>query len=154
MQLPGHLANVIQPLFDALPLDRAMPDLCPRHPADQLALKTVHDIVDNEAVANRPELIAGLWLYVDEIDAAHKVAQGLANQTGSYWHAIVHRREGDFSNSLYWYSATGAHPVMTRIEGYDPRDLVELAKTGNDRALPLQRSEWAALFEWCAVQWA
>ena len=43
-----------------------------------------------------------LWLH-GFLDESHSIAQGLASAEGSYWHALVHRSEGDFSNSKYWY---------------------------------------------------
>ena len=35
--------------------------------------------------------------------------------TGSFWHAIMHRREGDFPNSKYWYARCRSHPVLRLI---------------------------------------
>src|SRR4051812_40242009 len=49
-------------------------------------------------------LLAGLWLYFDWLDESHRVSQSIDTPTGSFWHAIMHRREGDFSNSKYWYA--------------------------------------------------
>src|SRR5256885_982720 len=44
-------------------------------------------------------VLAGLWLWHDFLGESHKIAQSLATPSGSMWHAIMHRREGDFSNS-------------------------------------------------------
>jgi len=44
---------------------------------------------------------AGLWLYHNFLDEAHEIAQELHTPTGSYWHALMHRREPDFSNPMY-----------------------------------------------------
>ena len=43
-----------------------------------------------------------LWLY-GFLDESHSIAQGIDSAEGSYWHALMHRSEGDFSNSKYWY---------------------------------------------------
>jgi hypothetical protein len=38
---------------------------------------------------------------------AHEVAQDIENQTGSWVHAYLHRKEGDESNAAYWYRRAG-----------------------------------------------
>jgi hypothetical protein len=59
-----------------------------------------------------PLVEAGLHLWNDDLESAHTIAQENENPEGNYWHAILHRREGDFSNSLYWYRRVGSHPVL------------------------------------------
>jgi hypothetical protein len=45
---------------------------------------------------------------------AHRVAQDIADATGAWIHAYLHRKEGDLGNAAYWYRqarravATGA----------------------------------------------
>jgi hypothetical protein len=34
---------------------------------------------------------------------AHEVAQDIADATGSWVHAYLHRKEGDEGNAAYWY---------------------------------------------------
>ena len=42
--------------------------------------------------------------------------QGLGvNSAGDYWHAIMHRREPDYSNGKYWFRAVGSHPVFPEL---------------------------------------
>jgi hypothetical protein len=60
-------------------------------------------------------LLAGLWLWHDWLDESHQISQSIASPTGSFWHAIMHRREGDFGNSKYWYARCKTHPVMRTI---------------------------------------
>lgn len=60
-------------------------------------------------------LLAGLWLWHDFLDDSHKLSQSIATPTGSFWHAIMHRREGDFSNARYWYARCRRHPALDRI---------------------------------------
>ena len=58
---------------------------------------------------------AGILLWNDDLDASHNIAQNLEDATGSYWHAIMHRREGDYSNSIYWWRRTGEHPAFALV---------------------------------------
>ncbi len=58
---------------------------------------------------------AGLLLWNDDLDRSHDIAQGIADATGSFWHAIMHRREGDAANSHYWWRRTGAHPAFDDV---------------------------------------
>ncbi|MGH7214092.1 MAG: hypothetical protein ACREIT_04955 [Tepidisphaeraceae bacterium] len=60
-------------------------------------------------------MLAGLWLWHDWLDESHKLSQELETPEGSFWHAIMHRREGDFSNSKYWYNRVGAHALYPSI---------------------------------------
>jgi hypothetical protein len=64
---------------------------------------------------------AALYLKHGFLDDCHKIAQQVETATGSYWHGIMHRHEGDISNSHYWYHRVGNHPVLTAIGGY-PQD--------------------------------
>ena len=60
-------------------------------------------------------MLAGLWLWHDWLDASHTISQGITSETGSFWHAIMHRREGDFSNSKYWYARSANHPSLKTL---------------------------------------
>ena len=44
----------------------------------------------------------GLWLYHDGLDESHAISQELDTAEGSFWHAIMHRREPDASSWKYW----------------------------------------------------
>lgn len=74
-------------------------------------------------------VLAGLWLLHDWLDDSHANSQGLGSGTGSYWHAIMHRREGDFSNAKYWYARCRNHPAHVRVAA-----LAEPILTGPTRA--------------------
>jgi hypothetical protein len=159
-QLPDDVQQAIQPLFEALPPEQAMGRLVvPMAGGSEAQVQTVQQIVESEPIRQRPALAAGLWLYVDELDRSHRISQGLGNQSGSFWHAIMHRREGDFGNSGYWFRRTGQHPVMSEIDGYDPDDFLKRVERASEKGdnenaelAELQREEWARLFEWCAAQ--
>jgi hypothetical protein len=59
--------------------------------------------------------IAGVWLVHDFLDESHRISQGIDTTSGSFWHAIMHRREGDFSNAKYWFRRVGRHPVLEEL---------------------------------------
>lgn len=132
---------------------------------------------------SRPDaeaLLSALWLWHDFLDESHVISQSLHSPTGSFWHAIMHRREGDFSNSKYWYARCADHPVLQQLPrfandilhplpadksylrltcgGWDPNAFVDLAEElhhhPEDRrhptAVALQRLEWKLLFDHCA----
>ncbi|MEM7680915.1 MAG: hypothetical protein AAF288_03070 [Planctomycetota bacterium] len=171
------MESVVRPVFDVLSMDRAMGRLLVRGGVgapDGLAeaVAAVGEAVASDVLAERPDVCAALWLFVDDIDKAHAVCGALNTPTGSYWHAIVHRREGDFDNSKYWYRKAGNHPAMRRIDltgggagsgtdvaKYDPFAYVDqvrmsLGREGLDGEHPelvsVQHREWRSLFEWCA----
>jgi hypothetical protein len=94
--------------------------------------------------------IGATWLWHDFLDEAHKIAQDDESAEGSWLHAIVHRREGDFSNSKYWYARCSALAP-------DGRALVDLVESVHDKpddprhttAVAQQRAEWRGLFKHC-----
>lgn len=88
-------------LTDLLEAARAGPrSLCARFVTDE-----------NEAAA----LLAALWLWQDYLSESHEVCQAIETPSGSLWHAIVHRREGDLANSRYWYARAARHPALPAI---------------------------------------
>ena len=56
---------------------------------------------------------AGLWLYVGDWERAHEACQRDEAATAD-WHAVIHRREGDYSNALYWHNRAGTSDSLTR----------------------------------------
>ncbi len=59
--------------------------------------------------------ISGLWLFQDFLDESHVLSQQVHTTTGSYWHAIMHRREPDYSNSKYWYRKVPKHEIFVQL---------------------------------------
>ena len=58
---------------------------------------------------------AALWLLAGELERSHFVSQTLASSDGSWWHGMMHRREGDFSNAKYWFRKANGHPVVAQL---------------------------------------
>ena len=134
-------------------------------------------------VRNREDaqcLLSGLWLWHDWLDLSHGISQSVHTPSGSFWHAIMHRREGDFSNAKYWYARCRHHPVLHDMAarapsvlaaapkiptlhqlidgGWNPDgfvDIVEAVHRDADdplyaAAVKLQQIEWQTLFDHCA----
>jgi len=153
--LPANILTPLTPLFDRISPDTAMEQLVVTQGADEEICELVENIItENTIFLKFAPLKAGLWLYVDELDRSHQVSQGIDDSTGSFWHGIMHRREGDFSNSHYWFRRAGFHPVIEQIPEYEPHEFIDAVaegRNGNRNALrDLQRSEWITLFSWCA----
>jgi hypothetical protein len=112
---------------------------------------------------------AALWLAFDFLDESHEISQGIHTVEGSYWHALMHRREPDHSNAAYWLKRVGTHPVFAGLAkdaavlGYqgqgttwDPfafNDRCEEHRGKEDETEELlrkvQRVEWELLFRFC-----
>jgi hypothetical protein len=129
---------------------------------------------------NASAMLAGLWLWHDGLHESHTISQALHSATGSFWHAIMHRREGDFSNSKYWYARCQGHPALAVLanqaglivnslpadnallrivaSGWNPSAFVDFVQSvyqspnSSSRrvAVELQRLEWNVLFQFCS----
>jgi hypothetical protein len=96
--------------------------------------------------------LAGLWLKYDFLDEAHTICQSIDTPEGSFWHAIVHRREGDFGNSNYWWRRVGNHPALIGDPFAFVHEVQRLVTEGRGDAMTLERRqdrEWQALFDFC-----
>lgn len=153
LELPEQIASACAPLFEAVPLEQAMNRLNGSHPHHR---ELVEQVLQHPALQGRPELATALWLYVDDLDRSHTLSQSIETPAGSYWHGIMHRREGDYSNSHYWMRMAASHPLRKSRPDLDPDTLINdvaNAKGTDDPALvDRQRQEWKTLFEWCAAQ--
>ncbi|TVY08240.1 hypothetical protein [Paenibacillus cremeus] len=54
---------------------------------------------------------SGLHLFNESLDRSHTLSQDIHNPTGSFWHGIMHRMEGDYSNAKYWFRMVHSHPI-------------------------------------------
>ncbi len=142
--------------------------LVPAAPADSPQLRELRqleleDFFDDGAIEDRDFakcVQSGLYLYFSALDESHKISQGIGSASGSYWHGIMHRQEGDWSNAKYWFRRVGAHPVFAELAaatgaGWDPYAFVDrcsAAAAGNLAAaglIDLQMQEWRLLMRFC-----
>ena len=123
--------------------------------------------------------LAGLWLAHGFLDESHAISQEIDSPDGSYWHAIMHRREPDYWNSKYWYRRVGQHAIFEPLVAaakelaashppdapaeflasqrtWDPFRFVDLCEAiagGRSKsetlAREVARAEWQLLFDHC-----
>lgn len=123
--------------------------------------------------------VAAVWLVHDFLDESHAISQQVDTPSGSFWHGILHRREGDFSNAKYWFRRVGRHEVFEFLgqrageraairgdekaverltpEGvWDPFAFVDMVqsvvnggKKHEELCLDIQQVEWELLFDYC-----
>ena len=106
---------------DLLSAER-LPPLGPGHPnedaRDPLQSLTVESLCAHHAVRRRDfaaACLAGLWLHHDFLDESHRISQEVHTTTGSYWHALMHRREPDSENTKY--TSVYNYPLPTTERG-------------------------------------
>ena len=129
---------------------RASYPLRPETTFDPSLSKAIDDLEASDAVK------AGLHMLNDDLTKAHELAQAHeGDKTHDYWHAIVHRREGDFENAKLWLRQVGRHPVMLRVHDGGPAAallFIERCRdaTDGDRAKleSIQRREMLGLLEY------
>ena len=99
--------------------------LLARDPLPPLLPTQVFDLALTEEIAALPSSSAvktGLFLLNDDLASGHTLAQSLQGQPlGDFWHAIIHRREGDWNNARYWFGKAGPEAILVQIYGADPK---------------------------------
>lgn len=108
---------------DGLSTESALPELVPPGNSDRPAwliegLEASAGRRFGCAVKSEPDgtaLTAGVWQMNGFLDQSHELAQSVEgkgkNRAGDYWHAIMHRREPDYSNAKYWLRRVGQHGI-------------------------------------------
>ena len=160
-------------------LDAGTPDASTQAALDQLTPEVAFahaKIADYDMAACS---IAGVWLLHDFLDESHKLSQDIDTPSGSFWHAIMHRREGDFGNAKYWFRRVGRHPVfdslgqraaemaaergdvkivekLTPHGQWDPFAFVHFCEAAvrsrtdsRNLCIDIQQAEWELLFDYC-----
>ncbi len=153
MNLPANLKAHLNTLFAQHPIEKAM---CFLRGASPVLTDEVKALLRTGVIAEDSTLAAGLWLYVDDLDRCHEVCQDLPDSLGACWHGIMHRREGDYSNSHYWMTRAERNPLPQSLSGAALHDLVDAVsrsrQTTEEHLVSRQRTEWLALFEYYANQ--
>lgn len=80
------------------------------------AKSSAESSLNNYNISAAQSVKAGLYLWNESLNASHDLSQDIANPTGSYWHGLMHRMEGDYSNAKYWMRQTRAHPVFAVVQ--------------------------------------
>ncbi|WP_372722474.1 hypothetical protein [Novipirellula sp.] len=107
---------------------------------------------------------SGLWLLAGDLDRSHRISQDIDEKEGSFWHGIMHRREGDFSNAKYWFRRVGKHPVITQLaeicgdQFRSPEEFVDACAEATRGSTQLygqcqdvQWKEWQSLMAYCVT---
>jgi len=159
------------------PLGRGTPISDVREELQALSVEKAfsHTPVKDDNMANA--CLSGIWLLFNYLEESHTVSQSIETTTGSFWHGIMHRREGDFFNSKYWFRGVGEHPIFPELQKvakqltssiephpsvsflnthtqWQPFDFVDLVETCLANRSPhellckqIQQCEWELLFD-------
>ena len=153
------IAEVIEKLEAGNPLPPLVPEnACQAELTDTVQALSIDALFEGESLKNAPfgkALKSGLLLWNDALDASHNISQGIGNNTGSYWHGIMHRREPDYSNAKYWFGRVGNHPIFPALRERAVALLEETANRSDALAAIAQTIEaqehWDAyqFIDWC-----
>lgn len=173
------------PLFAALldadrrrPLDAGTPN---RQVRSALELLTSSTAFAHVQIADRQMAeccVSAAWLLHDFLDESHRISQQIETTSGSFWHGIMHRREGDYSNAKYWFRRVGRHAAFAALGQraaelaaergaeqaikklitagtWDACGFVDLCEMARDKkqaaelCVDIQQAEWELLFDHC-----
>ncbi|MCG9127560.1 hypothetical protein JT359_08185 [Candidatus Poribacteria bacterium] len=115
--------KTISEVIEQLEVGNPLPNLVPENAwndelTNSLADLSLEDLFQGQTVKDdtyAKAIKSGLFLWNDALDESHEISQTLANDTGSYWHGLMHRREPDYSNSKYWFGRVGDHPIFPSL---------------------------------------
>ncbi len=153
------IAEVIEKLETGNPVPTLVPqEAWNTELTDALESASLDELFQGESLKNSTfgdAIKSGLLLWNDALDESHNISQGLSNQTGSYWHGIMHRREPDYSNAKYWFGRVGTHPIFPQIRERALAILSEVSSPSDALAYIAQTIEaeenWDAyqFIDWC-----
>ena len=110
--------------------------LIPNDIVDRDIWRRVRDAKDDtvtggQAIGNPGvfRLVRGGLLYaLDDLDGCHQFFQESGTDLGSYWHGMMHRREGDFDNARYWFRRSGSLPFFDNLHSHAAQFSADMAK--------------------------
>jgi hypothetical protein len=110
--------------------------LIPSDVTDREVWRRVRDADDaaivNGAAIENPKafpLIRGALLYaMDDLPGCHRYFQDEPGDLASYWHGMMHRREGDFDNARYWFRRAGSLPFFDKLQSEASAFSADVAK--------------------------
>lgn len=165
VEMHGRLASEVRAVIEPAPLPglNAEPK-CPD------TAQAIQELSNSPGVDN--QLLQALWLLAGDLERSHHLSQSDSTPEGSFWHGIMHRREGDYGNAKYWFHRVGPHPVVEQLaemieerrSGFEARDLpldglLDLRRQ-NDVLVDLSRSALSDHPQWqtdaqriCWWQW-
>ncbi|MCA9187258.1 MAG: hypothetical protein R3E01_11820 [Pirellulaceae bacterium] len=85
--------------------------------------------------------VSGLWLWNNYLDRSHTISQSIDTISGSFWHGIMHRREGDYGNAKYWFRHVGQHPVFSEL-AQQSRQLAQTHPLSDHLLPPCRDGQW------------
>ena len=130
------------------------PELGPGPRKQVLGEKAINDQLKTLGASEL--LQAAILVWHDHLDAEHKIVQNIETPDGSYIHAIIHRREPDYSNSKYWFRRVGDHPCFEELsialrQKWDPFAFVDACarhdSKSESRLREIQATELRLLIE-------
>ncbi|MCS7015474.1 MAG: hypothetical protein NZM42_05055 [Gemmatales bacterium] len=114
MRYPPRIAELIQPRL--MPLGPGQPVEAKRSALMALRLESLCGLAPSLRDRHAAECcLAALWLLYDFLDECHRLCQKIPTAEGSYWHALMHRREPDEENSKYWFRRVGPHAIFPAL---------------------------------------
>ncbi len=180
------IPEIYGPVFSRLLQEERLMPLGPgekiKEGFEELRKTRIASAFEGQRVMNRDAAeccLAGLWLYFNYLDTSHAISPEIFTQDGSYWHGMMHRREGDYWNAGYWFRKVSSHPIfldlhdeaaeiVTEIginaatsflvhqEKWDPLLFIELIEKSVNTNKPtelickkIQLAEWQLLFDHC-----
>ncbi|WVW85200.1 hypothetical protein I302_107238 [Kwoniella bestiolae CBS 10118] len=98
-------------------------------------------------------VIAALHLANDDIHHCHLIAQdNEGDTTANLLHATLHRREGDYWNSKYWWSNVRSHPLIpSTSDAKSFVDSCETVKKNREDDTKMRERQWDELKK--IVEW-